>query len=746
MVYVRHGVKWVFYCILGWHFFGGVQASPRLTPRLDEAKPSALQGEIRDASTGNAVAFVQVLLEEAKRTTSTDSNGRFVFTGLPAGTYTLKTFRVGYQSLVRRLNLAAGDTLTLSIQLAPSNQNLGQIEVVGHQAQALEKPAVAIDGSSLRQNLSGTIAETMLTAPGLAMRSMGPAPARPVLRGLGGDRLLVLEDGSSTGDLSSSSADHAVVIEPLNAERIEVIRGPAALAYGSTTLGGVINVIRNFIPTHQPEKLHIGASLQGASVNQSLSAGYMVGAPLGQFALHTDGSIRLGNDVHTPIGTLKNTDFQTYNASLGLSKIWSKGHLGAAYSYYRSAYGIPGGFVGAHPNGVRIKLYRNHVEAQGEYMPQKATQWTRMEVKTNYTYYFHQELEASGRIGMAFQTDDVQVSARAQTQNLGIFKRGQFGISLSQKDYNVGGLVFSPNSKDRSAALYSFQEIDWGKLTLQIGGRYDLAAMVPDQEEETRIGKIRRRDFGGFSGSISGSWHVKPQVSLGLILNRSIRMPALEELYTEGPHLAAYSFDVGNPDLNLEIGYGIEGIFQYNEGHTNFSISLFNNRLPNFIFLTHTGTINNRTLLPVYQYQDSAAHLYGGEVSIKQGFGEALSLEGNASYVRGRLTATNQNLPQMPPLHGNLAVKYRLKTLTLGAQAKFASPQNQLGDFETATKGYLVPSLSAQYHHSIGSTLHTFDLSIENLTNTEYRDHLSRVKSIMPEPGFNAKLLYRIWI
>lgn len=721
-------------------------------------KNTVVQGEVRDMTTAEPIGFVQILIEELRRSATSEPNGRFSFGKLPQGQYTLKTFRVGYQPLTQRIDLVDQDTLHLTISLSAYNKDAGVVEIVGN-AQTLEKPALSVNGSVLRQNLSGTIAQTMIGTPGLAMRSMGPAPARPILRGLGGDRLMILEDGGKTGDLSGTAADHAVVIEPLNAERIDILRGAPALAYSSSALGGVINVVRNLIPNHLPESVHLGATLQTESVNKSLSTGYFVGSPLGksgktnkQWAMHSDGAFRQTQDLNTPIGLLENTNIRTFNGSLGVSRIRENGFTGAAFSHYNSQYGIPGGFVGAHPNGVRIHLYRNQVEAHSEWLPSRnvkehahTSHWTRIEAKTNFTYYFHQEFESPEIIGLEFQTDELTTAIRAQTKDIGIFQKGMIGIEGFARDYNIGGLIFAPNAKEQGGAFFAYQEMAKGKWIWQIGSRFDAKHTIPDEEKQARIGWIRRRAFSGVSGSTSLSYQMKLPFSIGFVLNRAVRMPALEELFTEGPHLAAYSYDVGNPNLNTETGWGAELVAKLQLDNTHAHISLFQNRLSNYIFLENTGQMNFRTLLPIYQYKGDSAKMWGVEGSFEQNIGAQFAFSSTASYVNGTLASTKIPLPQMPPFNGNAGISWKQKSFTLGANAKFATAQERLGEFEIATAGYIVPNVSAQFIKQRGKFLHTLNLGIENITNTEYRDHLSRVKSIMPEAGRNVKVLYKMY-
>lgn len=226
---------------------------------------------------------------------------------------------------------------------------------------------------------------------------------------------------------------------------------------------------------------------------------------------------------------------------------------------------------------------------------------------------------------------------------------------------------------------------------------------------------------------------------------RSLRMPSLEELYSEGPHLAAYAYEVGDPDLDAERGWGVEVFARYDALRAAASLHVFNNDLNDYIYPRNTGMLNTRILLPVYQTTGATVRLYGGEFSGTWHVSGSLSLEGTASYVHATLTDVDEPLPWIPPLGGTLGLRYRAGALSVGTTVRGATKQDRLGVFEEGTDGYGVLDLFGQYYFSTGRFLHTLDVGVENVTDTEYRDHLSRVKSIMPEPGINVKLLYKVY-
>lgn len=740
-----------------WH--GRLVAALGLTLAL--AAPARAQttgtvmGTVVDAAGGAPVGFVQLLLEEAGRSTASGADGSFVLRNVPPGISTLKTFRVGYERVVRTVEVPAGDTLHLTLRLSATPVMAGEVvvESAAGDAAQLADAALELEGRRLRRNLGTTIAETLSDEPGLAMRAMGPAPARPVLRGLGGERVLVLEDGARTGDLSAASTDHAVVIEPLTAERVEVVRGPAALIYGANVLGGVVNVTRGAVPSSVPAAPAVAATLQGQSVNRGLSAGLSAVVPAGTWALRVDGALRRASDVHTPDGVLDNTALATYNGGAGASLVRPWGFAGASGGYYRSRYGIPGGFVGAHPNGVDIEMERAHGEVRSEVVPGLA--WApRLEMRVNATHYYHRELEKSGSVGAEYALDAVHARGVLYTQSRGAFRKGAVGAWGTARAFAAGGATATPNAHESAFAVFGYQDVHFGRLTLQSGLRFDVRHVVPATASASAlIGQIRARTFRGLSGGVTVLAHPAEHLTVGASLMRSLRLPGIEELYSEGPHLAAYSFEVGNPDLEAEGGTGGEVFVRVRTARIAGTAAVFANRFDGYIFPRNTGRINPRNFLPIYATTGAPARMLGGEASFTASPARRLELEATASYVRGTFTDTDVPMPFIPPLRGTLGATYRLGALSAGATLHAAAAQDRvyrfadaaMGTPEVTTDGYLTLDTFASLYLGGGSHLHTIDLVVENVTDAVYRDHLSRVRSIMPEPGRNVRLLYRVY-
>lgn len=716
--------------------------------RADSSVPNPPAGELRgqlvDRKTGRPLGWAHVVVVELHRGVMADSAGRFYFLRVPAGTYTVRATLLGYAEGTQRIEVYGKDTAHAYIAMEEKPLHTQEIVVEDKHDVHKGKPEIKVQGKQLRENLGTTIAETLAKEPGLDQRTMGMAPARPVLRGLGGDRLLLVEDGERTGDLSATSADHATVLDPLTAGSIDIVRGPAALLYGANVLAGVINVQRNYVPVVQFSHVHGSASAQLQSVNGSYAGAADVSLPIGVFSLRADGSFQRGFDIATPSGNLRNTGVRSSTVSAGASYVQPWGVVGLAGSYYTSAYGIPGGFVGAHPNGVSIALNRWHTELKADVH----TEWTiapRLDVRSTFSRYFHAEHESNGALGMDFGVLTYNASALLHTDSVGILQGGTVGVWSEYRDYATGGLTFTPHTKEYTAAVLLHQKAAIEGVALQGTVRIEHKSVQPQEKLSSTIGLIHRRDFSDIAAALSASYPLGKQGSISLTAMRAFRAPGVEELYTEGPHLAAYSYEIGNPLLHTERSVGVDATVQYNPEHLSITMSLFRNHIAGYIYPRNTGDTNYRVLLPVYQHSGAEALMLGGEASVTWQCTQHMSISGTASYVYGKLVGSNQPLPMMPPLQGTARIQYNTGRFSVSVLLRGASAQERTGEFEERTAGYAVAALMADYSLSVGGLLHTLALSVENLTNTEYRRHLSRVKSIMPEPGRNLKLLYRLY-
>ncbi|SMO68315.1 TonB-dependent receptor [Fodinibius sediminis] len=711
-----------------------------------------IKGQTIDRETEDPLGFVYLYLEELDRAITAHGDGAFTFNNIPAGEYTLSASRIGYQSVTQVITVNSNETTALTLSLRPSVLNAQAVEVIGtadHASSAnLEHASKTIKGADLRQNLGTTLSSTMEEMPGISSRSMGSAPARPIIRGLGGERLLILQDGERTGDVSSQSADHAVTVDPMAAEEIEIARGPAALEYGANAIGGVINVVRNQISPTLPDHLHGTASLEGQSVNTGGVAAVNAGIPLGSsLALNFDGNLRSAQNLKTPEGSLQNSDIFSTNNSVGLSSIHPWGYAGLAGSMYLTNYGIPPDPAGGHEHGVNIEVRKYQTEGRAEITLDNPV-FKSVQANLSYKNYYHRELEEDGQIGTEYGLLTTNAKVAVRHQRWGFLEQGKIGFWGEAKDYAVDGTQ-TPGSDAYSLASFAIEEKNIGALHLEVGARFELSRATPEEQYESSIGRIRERTFYGLATSASAIYDIGSGFFTGATFMHSFRPPSQEELYSEGPHLASYSYEVGNPDLNPERGLGKELFICYKSSSATAEVGVYHNSFNGYIYPRNTGQQSARfPSLNVYQFSGVDARFRGIEFSSQVSFWDHWALTGSMSYTHAQReieTAGWQPLPMIPPLQAHINLKYASGGFHLGGKITIADRQDRTGDFETPTSGYTVAGLFGQYRFESARLLHTISLNADNIFNTTYRNHLSRIKELMPEPARNISILYRMY-
>ncbi|MBD3169657.1 MAG: TonB-dependent receptor [candidate division Zixibacteria bacterium] len=621
--------------------------------------------------------------------------------------------------------------------------------VVGYQPRSkfeeLGEKSSTLKGTELQQELGLTLASTLKDETGLAMRSMGPAPARPVIRGLGGDRVVISEDGRKTVDLSSTSPDHAVTIEPFSVEKIEVIRGPRVLLHTSTTIGGVVNVIRNDIPEKQPSRFYGVLGSYTETANRGYLGSLSAEIPLDKFVVKGEFNRRNSRDIRTPVGTLENSDADNLDFGVGGSFINDFGFIGYAYRQFNLDYGIPGGFIGGHPNGVDIEMYKKRHNARAKYDIDSGF-LREIEIDLSRVYYRHKELESNGLIGSEFEIVDYSGRIDVNHDDAGIFSYGAVGLSMEHRDYTVGGYVFNPPSISVNTSMFVYEIIESGRFNFEFGGRFNYDRISPDHEKPyASIGHVRERVFSTFSMSVSCLYEISEQSSVGVNVSKSSRVPTIEELFSEGPHLAAYSYETGNPELDAETGFGTEFFYYYKDNIAFFGLNIFHNDLEDYIIPRNTGRINYATFLPVYASSGVSARIYGIESQVEIDVTGKVTAYGSLSCTRGIFKDTDKPLPRIPPLKGSVGVKHKWPNITFGVESQMAAGQYDVDEFEEPTAGYMLLNSYLQYHRPVGDFIHSLSLSVDNIFDTEYRNHLSRIKSIIPEPGRNFRITYKLF-
>ena len=733
-----------------------------------------VEGTVVDAASGEPIVGVIVHVEDPRRHEVTHEDGGFHLTQLPPGRYTVLFERAGYATRALDVELATGEARRLDVELVAAPVELEGLVITatmsGRSADEALRPTTVVAGRDLQRQLDGTVAGTLESEAGVAVASMGPAPARPVIRGLGGDRVLILEDGQRVGDVSSSSPDHAVALDPIAAERIEVVRGPAALFYGSNALGGVVNVITEEIPTTVPDRLQGSATLQGRSATAGFAGEASVAVPIRRFNVAGGLSYRSGDDMDTPIGTVRNTALSTLEGNGGLAWVNGWGHAGASARWFDSEYGIPPDSVAGHAHGVTVRMDRLALRGQLHWT-REAGPFSHVELNAKATRLDHLEIEEGGAIGTELGLNTHVVELTGRHSGTGSFDRGAVGVRVQRNDYGADRGRGAPLSVDEwDAAVYALEEMDAGRFQLQVGGRVDVASRDPVHgPAELRGEPVDARSFSNVAGSISGLYAVGGGARLGVALTRAFRTPSSDELYSEGPHLASYTFEIGNPDLEAETGHGIDVFLRLDRPSLRGEVAAFWNRIDGYVYPRNTGDIDAASLLLVYQATNTEAEFRGAEAALKWTPLPHVALDGSVSYVIADNLETDEPLPLVPPLQGDLALRYERTSWFAQAGWHSAAKQDRVptrpelsevspgycddtggaegcqpvpGEF-VPTEGYSIFSLSAGVRWFMLGALSSLTLSVENLTDETYRNHLSRIKELMPEQGRNINLVYR---
>jgi iron complex outermembrane receptor protein len=750
-----------------WLFAWALCAHASLTPSNN--KP--INGKVYDAVTGNPLAWVDIYIAELNRSASSAKDGCFKFADIPAGEFTVFISRVGYTSKHEHLLIQKDSSrVQLNIGLWPESYETETIVIEDHRNHShLQEPDIDLSGKDLRRNLGETLAETIKDQPGLDQQTNGPAPARPVLRGLSGDRLLLLENGKRTGDLSATAADHAVTIDPLNAKRIEVVRGPAALAFGGNTLSGVINVIRQ--PSHltQLDVINGQATLSGQSVNSAFISAVSVEIPYQNFQLYFDGGYRQTQNLHTPAGELKNTATNIINGSGNLFYRYDRFNFSVSGGLYHSSYGIPPSLPElGHINGIDIQLNKNHSEAKVE-INNPLSFINKAYVLYDYTDYYHKEISRNNFVDAAFAVKTQHASFKVDFSDLKWFKNTEAGVWTKLRAFKAGGRTNTMDTDEKSYAAYAYTEMDFRPFLLSASVRLERKEVIPEKEDfDFRVGHIRKRIFQDWAASVKFEYGLTESWRVGAMAIKAFRAPGIEELFSDGPHLPSYAYEVGNANLEQENTLGIDLNIIYESNALFMKSSVYYNRIDGYLFTQNTGQRSWRRYdLFLYKMVGLDAVIKGFEYEIDFDITSALSLKLALSYLEGNLkenwiytdperqitddeftpykTGIDEPLPFMPPLKGRLGLEYKRGKFSALYSARFAAKQNRPGRAEAVTAGYLVHDLNLEYIISSESLLQTIALSSSNIFNQTYRSHLNRIKEIFPEAGRNFKLLYKFY-
>ncbi|CAN5836973.1 TonB-dependent receptor [soil metagenome] len=715
-----------------------------------QAQTSVVEGRVLGQA-GEPIPQAVIRVMGTERGTFTDAEGRFTLRNLAAGTWRIEARAMGFAPGIEEARVAAGGAGAIEIVLQPTPLAISGVDVTatptGRDPMSIAQATSQLSGRELDRALGGTLGKTLESQPGMAVRYNGAAAAIPVLRGLSGDRILVLQDGRRSGDLAGSADDHSMTIDPLAARRIEVVRGPASLLYGTNALGGVINVISGDIPLEVPTRVLWSSSIQSESAFPGVTAGLRTEVPLtGGWAMTLRGGGRWAGDARIggdPLlgNRLPNTFHRNLHGAAGMGYVGGSVSGGVVVQGYGMRHGVP-----LPPGEEQPVLEGRKLSASGrlDVMTGVATVPS-IRLQVTGTDYSHEELE-DGDVEMAFALRTLTADLVARQGRGSVLSEGAWGISAMALDYvATGEEQLTAPAGAISIGAFSYQELPLGGngASLQMGGRLDRYAFA--SIDDPRFGPGSSRSFTAASGSVGISVPVAAGVSTGISAARSFRAPSVEELLSNALHIGTASFEVGDPELAAEQARGLEATLRVQRRVVAAVLSAYRNSIDDFIHLTERGdTVLNETRWPVLAYVQDPAVFRGLEGSADIALSRYLVLGLIGDVVHARLV-DGTPVSFIPPARVGGSLRWEGSVLSAGGGVRHAMAQRRVGPAdEISTDAYTLIDLHGGVRLIRQGQLHSIQLRVDNLTDVLYRDSASRVKSFAPNPGRNISLLYRV--
>jgi iron complex outermembrane receptor protein len=638
-----------------------------------------------------------------------------------------------------------------------------------------------LQGTDLTRELRGTIGETLSRQAGVSSTSFGPNASRPILRGFQGERIRILNDGIGSFDVSNTSVDHAVVINPQLAERIEVLRGPASLLYGSSAIGGVVNIVDKRIPREVPtEPVHLDVlgSFGSAATERNISG--VVEVPVtDRIVLHADGSfaesddLRIGGfvlsrpvraaalasgdpavrDLAVLDGRLPNSAARTWAAGGGAAFIDADGELGFAYSHYDSLYGVPPRFDLATGDGeaVRLKVKQDRIDLRGQINAGGSLIDT-IKFRFGYADYRHSELDDAGAIGTTFLNQGLEGRLEvAQTKrDIGSGTwRGATGVQLFARRFEaIGDEAFVPRNDTLQAGIFTLQEVDFGAASVETAGRYERANVKASVSDFRGAPVFSDRNFDLFSGSLGASFGFAQGWRLGVNLSHTERAPAAEELLANGPHAGTQAFEIGNPDFVKERANGAELILRGKGEGYSFEASVYYSRFSDYIYEVQTGAVEDN--LPIFQIlQDNARYIgfeVQGSATLARLGDSEIKLDALADYTDAKILGGGGMVPRIPPLRMLAGIGVSGPVWDARAEIEHATSQTRLAAFETETAAYTLVNASISIRPFADRPNTAIVVSANNLFDVDARRHASFLKNFAPLAGRDIRVSLRFTI
>ena len=737
-----------------------------------------ITGRVTLASTDDPVHGATVIVIGARDTVTTGEDGRFTVPNVPPGTYAVIAQRQHLSAVRQEAVVTAGGTTTVDFELTleATHEEVTVTASATGAGTAFDSfnAVTTLDSTEIARNAGAGIGEVLQNEPGVSMRSFGPGASRPIIRGFDGDRVLIMQDGLRTGDLSSQSGDHGVSIDPGGLERLEVVKGPATLLYGSNAIGGVVNAItpQDAFRTSPFDGVLGGITLDTGTVNDQVGGHGSLQWGRSGWTVWGSGGSRRSGDYEAPGLVVENSASSLGTARAGMGWVGTRAFFGIGGQLERSRFGIPfAGEFHEHDHGddadseneeephldIDLDADRREVRLDTGLRDMGQPFLENLKITLAAIRYRHDELEIENGIeavgtSLENETNSLRVELEQDRQRR---LSGRLGLEWFGRDFSASGEeALAPATFQTAFSVFAYEELGFDRFRLQFGGRlerngYDVSAREIDSEGEgdgtahlPTPPEVRDRDFTGVSGSFGVHADLTPASALVVNLTTATRAPSLEELYNFGPHLGNAAFEIGNPDLEVERTIGLDLSLRRRGARASGEINVFTYAIRNFVFSDFTGEVIDG--LREADVMQGNSRFVGAEASGSVELGGHVHATVGASLVRATLTDTDQPLPRIPPFSARFELEVPFRGITVTPEVVLNAAQRRVFTGETPTDGYALLNLSATYFIVRAHATHSVTFKAHNLTNEAYRLHTSFLKALAPEAGRGVKLSYTV--
>lgn len=740
--------------------------------------PAALSAQTitgRVNSGAGPVVGATVRLLDLDRIVRSGAQGEFTFSDVPKGRHVVFAGLSGFSSAVDTVNVT-GDVATVSFDLSASPVSLKEVVVSASPTARTSDEQYQSTATKSRVELmnsaGSSFAEKLSDLPGVAVRGLGSAPSRPILRGLGDNEVLVLENGLRMGDIATYDPAHATPIEAASVSQIDVVRGPATVLYGPSAIGGLVNVITDIVPRVSDHPISGTAVIEANSVSNQ-TAGYFDNVfSSGNQALRVSaggvhaGNIQIPSRTYTDPGTggvfkldrMPQTFDHSGEAGLGYAYQGDFGSLGFGGKRYVTNYGIPGDppnpdFVTVPPTTSRIEQQRSTVEFRSLLnVGNSLLKQTRFSAAYNdYNQSEFPTVQDSTGVSdpQANHFHKRALNAVLQFDQQPIGKlHGTIGLWTNIENLTIAGdQPLGPNSVTTGLAGYAYEEYLAAPNTrLQAGLRYDYNRIQTRPYAASTDSVFQTLNVSRLANAVTGSLGAVQQFSShltgSLSFARSFRAPTVQELFANGLDAASATYSIGTSTLAPETGTGVDASLHGNFDRVSFEVSPYLNVINHYIY----GFLRGDTIqaFPVRQFAATNARLMGFETSVTVQAARHLALTASSDYVNAEDTQRNVPLPFTPPLRGLLRATYQDGTYSGIVETRMAARQSRLGDGDTPTAGYAIANIGFGMRLPQSRVVSNISIHCDNLFNQVYRDNLSVVKDFIPQPGRGFRINYEV--